>query len=155
MFDKNLMQKNFLEYAIEKHRYLFFCAIAGFFAFSTNISHPILDSLYLFHEGEYVGLLWNMRSFYNGEISFPLLIHGAMDYIPAIVASFIYGDDHVIVGTRAINTIAVWISWLLFLDLSYLLTYKINGHAIWVAIAIAIFIAFAPALHTQALTSNK
>lgn len=61
----------------EKWRYLIFCTVAGFSAFSTNISHSVMDSNYLYHEGEYVGLLWHMRSFYNGEITFPLLIVAA------------------------------------------------------------------------------
>ena len=53
-----------------------------------------------------------MLAFYNNSIEFPLLIHGAMDYIPSIAASGIYGDNPVIVGTRAINTILVWLCWI-------------------------------------------
>jgi hypothetical protein len=145
-----MLKSNFFENQINKQRYLLFCVVAGFFAFSTNVAHPIVNSFYLFHEGEYVGLLWNIRQFYKGETPFPLLIHGAMDYIPATIATLIWGDEHVIVGTRVINTIAVWICWVLFLDLCYLLISKID-HILWAAIVIVIFVVFAPALHTDAL----
>lgn len=139
------------ESVIEKHRLLFFSVIAGFIVFSTKINHPILDGLFMFHEGEYVGLLWSIRAFYEGLAPFPLLIHGAMDYIPSIISAHIYGDDRVIVGTRAINTIVVWFSWILFLDICYLLIAKKSARQFWLAVALVIFIAITPPLFSQAL----
>lgn len=131
-------------------RYFLFFLIAGIFAFSTNISHLISDSNYLFHEGEYVGSLWSIRSFYIGESAFPLLIHGAMDYIPSVIASLIYGDDRIIVGVRGINTAIVWICWAVFLDLCYLFSLKSN-RLLWSAIALVVFILLAPIFRSQAL----
>lgn len=143
--------RNSLEHVIEKHRYWIFFAITGFVALSTWVTNPILDSNFLFHEGEYVGLLWNMHSFYRGEIQFPLLIHGAMDYIPAFIASFLYGNDHIIVGTRAINTMITWLCWLLFFDLCYSLIPKTNHRGFWIVIVTAIFLLISPRLNAQAL----
>lgn len=135
---------------VNYRRYFLFFFIAGIFAFSTNISHLILDSNFLFHEGEYVGSLWSIRSFYIGESLFPLLIHGAMDYIPSIIASFIYGDDRIIVGVRGINTVIVWVCWVFFLDLCYSISLKSNRF-LWGAIAFVVFIFLAPVFRSQAL----
>ncbi len=135
----------------EKYRYAVFCVLAGFVAFSTQISHSIVDSLYLFHEGEYVGLLWNMRSYLNGQVAFPLLIHGCMDYLPSMIAQYIYGDDRIIVGTRAINTVIVWVCWVLFLDICYQLTSKSNQRLFWMSVATILFLIISPKLNTQAL----
>ena len=145
------MTNNSFEHVIEKYRYYIFSLLTGLVAFSTWITNPILDSNFLFHEGEYVGLLWNMRSFYSGEIQFPLLIHGAMDYLPSIVASFIYGDDHIIVGTRAINTIIAWLCWVLFFDLCYSLISKTNTRVFWLIIITAIFFIITPRFNSFAL----
>lgn len=146
---------NSLEQVIEKYRYWIFFAITGFVALSTWVTNPILDSNFLFHEGEYVGLLWNMHSFYRGEIQFPLLIHGAMDYIPAFIASFLYGNDHIIVGTRVINTIITWLCWVLFFDLCYSLISQANHRGFWLIIVTAIFLLFTPRLNAQALVVQQ
>ena len=136
----------------EKYRYLIFFVITGSIALSTWITNPIFDSNYLFHEGEYVGLLHHMLAFYNNAIEFPLLIHGAMDFIPSIAASGIYGDNHVIVGTRAINTILVWLCWILFFDLCYSMVLdKANQRIIWMVFITAIFFIIAPRFNSPAL----
>ncbi len=152
---KYKMVNNSLEHAIEKYRYWIFFATTGFIALSTWITNPILDSNYLFHEGEYVGLLYGVRAFLSGDAQFPLLIHGVMDYIPAVIASFIYGDDYIIVGTRALNTIAVWITWVLFLDVGFLLISRTNQRIIWVTILIVIFLMMTPSLHAKALSVQQ
>ena len=137
----------------EKYRYLIFFVITGSMALSTWITNPISDSNYLFHEGEYVGLLHHMLAFYNNSIEFPLLIHGAMDYIPSIAASSIYGDNHVIVGTRAINTILVWLCWILFFDLCYSMVLdKADQRIIWMVFITAIFFIIAPRFNSPALS---
>ncbi len=144
--------KNSIDIFYEKYRYLIFFALTGTLAISTWISNPIIDSNFLFHEGEYVGLLHHMRSFYNGEIGFPLLIHGAMDYIPSIIASSIYDDNHVIVGTRAINTILVWFSWIFFLDVcNSMISNKANQRILWMAFVIVIFFIISPRFNSFAL----
>lgn len=149
------MANNYFEQVIEKYRYLIFSIITGLVALSTKITNPILDSNYLFHEGEYVGLLWNMRSYYNGEVHFPLLIHGAMDYLPSIFASFIYGDDYIIVGTRGINTIISWLCWVIFFDLCYSITTKKSSHFSWFLLITTIFILISPRLNEFALNIQQ
>lgn len=144
------MYNNF-EHKFENKRYVIFCAIAGIIAFSTQLSNLISDSDSLFHEGEYVGLLVSMRAFYAGKAVFPLLIHGAMDYIPSTIASFLYGDGRVIVGTRLINTIIIWVCWVLFLDLCYFMISKKNQRVIWMGIVLVIFCIITPKLNSQAL----
>jgi len=149
------MNFNYIEAAIEKNRYLFFCFVAGIVAFSTNLTNQLFDSNSLFHEGEYVGLLWGMRSYYAGATEFPLLIHGAMDYIPSLLASFIYGDSHVIVGTRVINTIIVWICWVFFLDLCYQLIAASSQRKLWMLVTLFIFFVVSPPLFSTALVVEQ
>lgn len=144
--------KNLIEIFYEKYRYLIFIALTGTLVVSTWLSNPIIDSNFLFHEGEYVGLLQYMRSFYNNEIKFPLLIHGAMDYIPSLLASNIYDDNHVIVGTRAINAILVWICWILFFDLcNSMISKKSNQRIAWMVFLLIIFFTITPRFNSFAL----
>lgn len=58
-----------------------------------------------FHEGEYVGLVAHLLAYFHGETGFPLVIHGAMDYVPSLIAYAMRGDDRLIVTTRALNTL--------------------------------------------------
>lgn len=144
-----------LETQVIRWRYLIFCAVAGLIAFSTSISFVISDSYLLFHEGEYVGLLWHLRAFRDGLIEFPLIIHGAMDYLPAMLASVIYGDDHIIVGTRALNTFITWACWVLFLDLCYLVTCRTTQRLVWIGAAVLALFAITPKLGSHALAVQQ
>jgi hypothetical protein len=131
---------------------LWFCLISAFIVFSTRVSLPLVDT---FHEGEYLGLLWHMRAYYTGLAEFPCLIHGAMDYIPSIIASLIYGDERIIVGTRLINTIICGVVWIFFLDVCYTIIPKSNQRTSWIIVAIFIFILFRPSLGSSALVVQQ
>lgn len=123
--------------------YLVFCIVAGIFAFSTNLTSVIVDN---FHEGEYLGFLWHMHAYYNNLAEFPLLIHGAVDYLPSVIASLIYGDERIIVGTRQIGSIILLIEWVLFLDLGYTLIPDSNQKKYWALFLVAVFVALLPPL---------
>lgn len=84
-------------------------------AFNVDIAIPITDS---FHEGEYLGNFYSIKNYYISGLNFPILIHGAMDYIPALVASQILDGQHIIIWTRFFNVLSVAICWLVWLDLS-------------------------------------
>ncbi len=135
---------------LEKHaHFLLFGIISAFIAFSTNLTSVIVDN---FHEGEYLGFVWHIRAYYNNASEFPLLIHGAVDYIPSVIASIIFGNEHIIVGTRLVGSILLWLEWVLFLDLGYLLIPDSNQKKYWAAGFVAIFIALVPALGSDYLT---
>lgn len=83
--------------------------------FGVDVGYVVGDS---FHEGEYLGAVWHIFHYYKGEAGFPLFIHGAMDFIPSVLAKNIYGEEKIIVGTRIINSVIVLVSWVLLLDIS-------------------------------------
>jgi hypothetical protein len=82
-------------------------------AFNYSIIRPVTDG---FHEGEYLGALWTIRTYLSGVTTFPLLVHGPMDYIPSLFASRLSSDQAIIVLTRAINTGIAGLTWILFFD---------------------------------------
>lgn len=135
-----------------KDRSIFFAflAFSVFLVLQVDVGYQLADT---FHEGEYVGLVWHMMSYYAGGASFPLIIHGAMDFIPSIIAKTIYGDDRIIVGTRIINSFIVIATWTFFLDFCWKLTKKSGKNAFWILIPVLLlFLAskhwgFALALH--------
>lgn len=138
---------------IERQSHItWFCLISAFIVFSTKVTYPLVDT---FHEGEYLGLLWHMRAYYMGVVEFPLLIHGAMDYIPSIVASLIYGDERVIVGTRIINTLICGIVWVIFLDICYAIIPKSSQRTSWIIAATIIFILFLPSFGSDAVVVQQ
>ncbi|MCU7495754.1 MAG: hypothetical protein HF314_06360 [Ignavibacteria bacterium] len=146
------MHKGTFKFSLKEHRILIFSILAGLIAFSSDITYLIASSDYSFHEGEYLGLLWNITAFYKGQsLVFPLLMHGAMDYIPGIISLFIYGGDHAIVATRILNTAATWACWVLFLDIIYLLTSKTRQKAFLMALAVLIFFLLAPGFNSKPL----
>ena len=100
-------------------RLVLFLAVAILFACTTRIADPIATSPEMFHEGEYVGSLWHMKAYQSNKASFPLLIHGAMDYTPSQIAHAVYGGSRIIAGTRIVNTWIVVLSWLLFMELVF------------------------------------
>jgi hypothetical protein len=137
-----------MEY-IKNNRYLYgFFIISFLVAFSTNINATLVD---LFHEGEYVGYLWHMQDYYNGIAKFPLFVHGAIDYIPSIIASVIYGTDHVVIGTRIINVSIVCMQWFLFLDLCYCLYTRKTNNPYWAIAAVVIFLILSAPLRSLPL----
>lgn len=98
--------------------------LLGLAAFDYSIVQPVVDG---FHEGEYLGTLWAIRSYLAGAAPFPLLVHGPMDFIPALLAGSIAGDHSVIVFTRFINTFLAAVAWILFLDM-ILISLRRNEH---------------------------
>lgn len=53
-----------------------------------------------FHEGEYLAT----RQLFGAGAA-PLLIHGYMDYVPALIAEAVFGSSRLIAGTRLLNII--------------------------------------------------
>lgn len=82
-------------------------------ALNTDINTAVTDG---FHEGEYLSSAMSMHRYYTGAAEFPVLVHGAMDYIPSTLARIISGDEHVIAVTRLINTLIVALCWALWLN---------------------------------------
>lgn len=100
---------------MKKAIYLFLFILAPiFFALSARIKTPLADA---FHEGEYLIAVLSMHDYYSGTAAFPVLVHGAMDYIPALIAGIVGGPDHLIVWTRLLNFVIVGICWVVFMDL--------------------------------------
>lgn len=92
----------------------FYMVFSAIIVTQIDIAYPLSDG---FHEGEYVGAVWHMLAYYRGDADFPLLIHGAMDYLPSLLAKIIFGDDRIIAGTRIINSFIIIITWGLFFDI--------------------------------------
>jgi hypothetical protein len=106
--------------AFLKHfRIVVFLAAAAIVGFSTRVDVPVEASPELFHEGEYTGSLWHMKAFAARKASYPLLIHGAMDFIPSQLAHQFYGSNRIIGGTRVVNTLIVMTAWMLFMEMIY------------------------------------
>ena len=133
--------------------YIFIILLMPFaIAFSTTINVSLTDT---FHEGEYVGFLWHMRDYYKGITAFPLFVHGGIDYIPSLCAAFIYGDDRIIVGTRIINALLVYVLWVLFLDLCYTLTPKSSRNTYWLLAIATVFIILAAPFNSHPLNLSQ
>lgn len=97
-------------------------------AFDVNLIKPLTDG---FHEGEYIGNIQTIRNYYSGISGFPLLIHGAMDYLPSLLAGEIASDDHLLVWTRFLNILAVALCWVLYLDLSRIILREQSEKIVW------------------------
>lgn len=82
-------------------------------ALSVNINQELTDS---FHEGEYLGNIWAIRDYYLNTRTFPVLVHGAMDFIPSLISLEIWGSDRGIVYTRLINVLATALGWILYIS---------------------------------------
>ncbi len=109
-------------------------------AFDVMLKVPVLDS---FHEGEYLGNIETMRQFFSGGGAFPVLIHGAMDYLPALWAAHWGGDDNVIVLTRFFNVAAVAVCWIAWVDLARLALRRHPQALVWSALFIVVFLLMA------------
>lgn len=142
----------FLSKEFERYYTIMIVIIAGFFAFSTNITVKVDDN---FHEGEYLGLVWHMIDYYRGNTPFPVLIHGAMDYLPVLAAKYIYGDDCLIIGTRLINTIIAFLVWILFLDLCRMTVNIASGGPIVHVFYLIGFTFLVPRLYSDALVIQQ
>lgn len=129
-----------------------FCAIVALMIFSTSVNFPLTDS---FHEGEYVGFMWHMRDYYKGLAVFPLYVHGAIDYIPSLIASIIYGDDCVIVGTRIVNAFIVGANWVIFLQICYYIIPIQHRNVFWITAVITVFYYFVPNAGSDAFTLSS
>lgn len=111
-------------------------------AFNVNLIAPLLDS---FHEGEYLDNLLTLRSYYAGASGFPLLIHGAMDYLPTLLAAKIAGADHLLVWTRFFNVLAVTACWILYMDMARIVLREQSRRHVWTVIFLLLFIWMAAA----------
>lgn len=86
---------------------------------SVDLSSEFNGAGDIFHQGELVANYWHMLSYYKNQESFPLLIHGSMDYWPSLMAGIFYGDDNIIYGTRLIVVIATLMSWFIFSTIGF------------------------------------
>jgi len=102
---------------------MFFLSIAFLFAISVNLTSEFNGAVDVFHQGEFIGSYWHMLEYYDGNIFFPLFIHGAMDYWPSLIAGQILGDGKIVFGTRLMVVLCSLISWVVF----YLTGVKIIG----------------------------
>ena len=132
----------------QKLHLLLFFLLSCYTAFSSYINAPVTDT---FHEGEYLGSLWHMKAYYNGLARFPLLVHGGMDYIPSVIAEYIFGPNAVIVGTRIMLLIISSIYYFLFLDICHLLIKEQNRNWIWTTALVILFYYFAPHLNSSVI----
>lgn len=105
-----------------------------------------------FHEGEYVGFVWHMREYYAGTTSFPLLVHGGMDYLPSLLVWHLFGPESLIFGTRVLNMVLVALGSLLFLDSCRLLMGQEFGLSrFWPLLLLATFYYFSAPLNSTSL----
>ncbi|MFT0545084.1 hypothetical protein ACMHYO_01860 [Allopusillimonas ginsengisoli] len=81
-------------------------------ALNVNLNQMLTDS---FHEGEYLGNVWAMRNYYRDAGNFPVLVHGAMDFIPSLISLEIWGDGRAIIYTRLVNVLATLAGWILYI----------------------------------------
>lgn len=130
---------------------LVFLLVSCHIAFTAQISAPVNDP---FHEGELIGFVWHMRNYYHDLVKFPLFVHGAMDYIPSTIASLIFGDASVIIGTRLLIATSVAIVYFCFADICYSLAIKFNRIIIIVLISILI-LCYSPPFNTHILDGRR
>ena len=108
-------------------------------AASATVTGVVTDT---FHEGEYLGMVWHVKNYYQGLATFPLVIHGALNFAPSLAALAIYGPDHTIVGTRVINGPITGITWFLYLA-TFQRIRKLNGAPAWLmAFPIVLLVLF-------------
>lgn len=138
------MTKNYKEVAgaqrtgIETAIYLFlFLLVPIFFALSTQIDAPLVDG---FHEGEYLAAAPSMRDYHAGLTAFPVLVHGAMDFIPAMLAGMVGGENHLIVWTRLFNVLIVALGWIVYLDLARTLVRNHPQRSVVLGAFVAVFL---------------
>lgn len=105
-------------------------------AFNYNLLAPVVDG---FHEGEYLGSLWSIHSYLEQTAPFPLLVHGPMDFIPALAAEAIGQGDTLIASTRLLNTLFAAAAWILFFDLILVCLKRLEGRKIYGTLALVLF----------------
>jgi hypothetical protein len=120
--------------------------------FNTAFHTPLSDG---FHEGEYLGNLLNLMGYYSGSLPFPVLIHGAMDYIPALISFLISGENYYIALTRYLNIGAVIICWILWLDISRVILLQHKERLIWFGIFYLIFLWMALSAGTNPVLKQQ
>ncbi|MBC3869478.1 hypothetical protein [Undibacterium oligocarboniphilum] len=121
-------------------------------AFDVNLTKPLTDG---FHEGEYIGNLHAIRSYYSGISVFPMLIHGAMDYLPSILASVIASDSHLLIWTRFLNILAVALCWVLYIDLSRIMLREQSEKIVWGLLFYVLFLWMAIATGDDPLKKQQ
>jgi hypothetical protein len=84
------------------------------------ISIPIQDS---FHIGEYFTASTNLL---NGTTQAPITIHGALDFLPALLCRAIWGVEHYMLPTIALNKVLTTTSVLVLYGLIYRVTDKLR-----------------------------
>lgn len=122
---------------IERGIYFFLFIVAPIIlALSAQVEAPLLDG---FHEGEYLVAAAVIRDYYLGNAVFPILVHGAMDYVPALIAAMLAGQDHLIVWTRLLNTMVVAICWVSFMDIGRTLLRNHPQRYVLLGVFVAVF----------------
>ncbi|MGZ0703353.1 hypothetical protein [Pseudomonas piscis] len=112
-------------------------------ALATGLSSSVIDP---FHEGEYLGNYLYIRDYYRGLAEFPILIHGAMDYLPALVASEIKDGKSIIFYTRLFNTMAICICWIAWMDMARIILKRSDSRYILGLLFILMFIVMSTAV---------
>ncbi len=70
-----------------------------------------------FHQGEYFAAAVNLLAS-GGSAALPLTIHGALDFLPALLARAIWGDGYYFIPTEALYRLFSFFAWLLLLGLA-------------------------------------
>jgi len=109
-------------------------------ALNVDISAPVTDG---FHEGEYLANVAVMDHYYSTGQDFPVLIHGAMDYLPSLMSRQLADVNHIIVWTRLINILFIAIAWIIWLDIATVALrthpYRYAWHALYLVTFLWIF----------------
>jgi hypothetical protein len=122
---------------------IFYVLVLSSFS-SDHLATVFNSAIDLFHQGELLGNVWHMLAYYQGAASFPVFIHGGMDYWPSLIAKFCFGDDHVIFGTRLIVVLVTLTSWLLFINFGISLLLKVGASLAQLLLFMGIFILTIP-----------
>ena len=130
---------------------LLFALAAALVAFSADVSAPVTDN---FHEGELLGFLWHLRDYYQGTADFPVLVHGAMDYLPEWFAFRVFGFDRTIVGTHVIVMLLTALQYLLLLHTCYLLTDSKNHRTLWTLLLLLYFYYVTPQFDASVIEAS-
>lgn len=114
-------------------------------AFHTKATAALSD---FFHEGEYLSSI--LLPAPSSEIQ-PVLIHGAMDIVPASIAATLGTSGSLVVDTRLARMFFIFLGTLAFFALSQMLVRRLGearlAWAVFLALLFTAFIAFAPGVH--------
>lgn len=117
----------------------YYFVISLLISFLLALSVPFHDGVIdPFHEGEYLTLLNNLP--YLSGSSFPVLIHGAMDFIPAMFAKLFFQQAEIIHGVRLTNFIFGVAVFCLWLAITNQIIAKQKNKLFWFTCSITFFI---------------